>query len=291
MIVSPDKSLAAYQTQLVVHGEAWNVFDKGSGMPIVFLHNGGGTLWNWAHQLEYFSTHYRVIAPDLPGFGRSHRSSEPLRLDTYVQGVSELIRILGCPKPIFVGNCIGSSIALKLALQQPEQVTALALFNVCGGVPMLSPSLQFWANVRPNTVVGKAIHQYLLHAASHPDLQYLNSRLIYANNEPTLHPMLSQFIEHQRLDPKLRASLYWLTMGLDSFNMFSQPQQKPASFPPVLLGWGTQNRTLGISWAKVIADWLTPDPFWLIEEAGHMPMYEQPELVNERLESFFKERQ
>ena len=289
MVVSPHKSLAAYQTQLVVHGEAWNVFDKGSGQPIVFLHNGGGTLWNWAHQLEYFSTQYRVIAPDLPGFGRSHRAGEPLRLDTYVQGVSELIKILGCPKPIFVGNCIGSSIALQIALQQPEQVTALALFNVCGGVPMLNPSLQFWANVRPNTVVGKAIHQSLLHATSHPDLQYLNSRLIYANNEPTLHPMLSQFIEQQRLDPKLRASLYWLAMGLDSFDMFSQPQQKPASFPPVLLGWGAQNRTLGISWAKVIADWLTPDPFWLIEEAGHMPMYEQPELVNERLESFFKQ--
>ncbi len=89
MVVSPHKSLTVYQTQLVVHGEVWNVFDKGSGMPIVFLHNGGGTLWNWAHQLEYFSSQYRVIAPDLPGFGRSRRSCEPLRLDTYVQGVSE----------------------------------------------------------------------------------------------------------------------------------------------------------------------------------------------------------
>jgi len=41
----------------------------------------------------------------------------------------------------------------------------------------------------------------------------------------------------------------------------------------------------------MIAEWLAPDQFWLIENAGHMPMYEQPELVNERLEDFFKKRQ
>jgi 4,5:9,10-diseco-3-hydroxy-5,9,17-trioxoandrosta-1(10),2-diene-4-oate hydrolase len=291
LAISPEGLLEKHQVQLVINGGTWNVFDKGSGMPIVFLHNGGGTLWNWAYQLQHFSTQYRVIAPDLPGFGRSYRSSEPLILNTYVQGLSELLKILDCSKPILVGNCIGSSIALQFALHNPEKVTALALFNVCGGMPMLNPRLQFWAALRPSTVLGKAFHQYMINAMSHPDLQYLNTRLIYADSEPNLHPMLSQFIEQQRLDPKLRASLYWLVMGLDSFNIFSQPQQKPAHFSPVLLGWGAQNRTLATRWAKVIAEWLTPDQFWLIENAGHMPMYEQPELVNEMLEVFFKQRQ
>jgi len=290
-MISPIGLLEKHQVQLEINGGTWNVFDKGAGIPIVFLHNGGGTLWNWAHQLQHFSTKYRVIAPDLPGFGRSQRSSEPLILNTYVQGLSELLKILDCPKPILVGNCIGSSIALKYALHQPEKVTALALFNICGGIPMLNPYLQFWATLRPNTVLGKAFHQYMINATSHPDLQHLNTRLIYADSEPNLHPMLSQFIEQQRLDPKLRASLYWLVMGLDSFNIFSQPQQKPAHFSPVLLGWGAQNRTLATRWAKVIAEWLTPDQFWLIENAGHMPMYEQPELVNEMLEVFFNQRQ
>ncbi len=274
----------------MIQGGVWNVFEKGTGTPIVFLHNGGGTLWNWAHQLQYFSTQHRIIAPDLPGFGRSHRPFAPLTLNAYVEGLSELLEVLDCPKPILAGNCIGASIALEFALRAPETVAALALFNVCGGTPMLSQQLQFWAMVRPQTSFGKALHQHMINAVSHPDLQHLNNRLIYADSEPRLHPSLRQFVQQQRLDPKLRASLYWLVMGLDSFSVFSEPQEKPADFPPVLLGWGAKNRTLETKWAEVIAKWLSPDKLWLIENAGHMPMYEKPELVNEVLESFFRQK-
>jgi pimeloyl-ACP methyl ester carboxylesterase len=111
--------------------------------------------------------------------------------------------------------------------------------------------------------------------------------LLYANRQPAFHPMLHHFVQQQRLNPRLRASLYWLMMGLDSFNIFSQPRKKPACFPPVLLGWGAQNRTLAVKWSRVIAEWLAPEKFLLIENAGHMPMYEQPGLVNEALEAFF----
>jgi len=119
LAISPERLLEKYQVQIAINGRTWNVFDKGSGMPIVFLHNGGGTLWNWAYQFEHFSSKHRIIAPDLPGFGRSYRPSEPLTLNTYVQGLSELLKILDCSKPILVGNCIGSSIALEFALRQP----------------------------------------------------------------------------------------------------------------------------------------------------------------------------
>jgi pimeloyl-ACP methyl ester carboxylesterase len=227
LAISPEGLLEKHQVQLAINGRTWNVFDKGSGMAIVFLHNGGGTLWNWAYQLQYFSSKYRIIAPDLPGFGRSQRSPEPLTLNTYVRDLSELLKILDCSQPILVGNCIGSSIALEFALRQPEKVTALALFNVCGGTPMLNPHLQFWATLRPKTSLGKAFYQYVINVTGHPNLQHLSSRLIYADGEPNLHPMLRQFIQQQRLDPQLRASLYWLVMGLDSFNMFSQPIPSP----------------------------------------------------------------
>ncbi|MBK9209663.1 MAG: alpha/beta hydrolase [Anaerolineales bacterium] len=76
---------------------------------------------------------------------------------------------------------------------------------------------------------------------------------------------------------------------MDSFNVFSHPGKSPLTFLPVLLGWGAQNRTLTAIWAGFIAEWLSPDQFWLIENAGHMPMYEQPKLVNETLEVFFKQ--
>jgi pimeloyl-ACP methyl ester carboxylesterase len=275
------------QSQYELQDGFWNVFEQGSGTPIVFLHNGGGTLWNWAYQLEYFSPTYRVIAPDLPGFGRSHRPFAPLTLNQYVDDLSEVLEVLDCPKPILVGNCIGASIALEFTLQYPEKVSALALFNVCGGPPMIHPRLQFWSSLRPATSLGKTLHRAIMDATDHPKLQHLGADFLYANGRPELHPMQRRYIQQHHLDPALRASLYWLVMGLDSFSIFSEPREKPACFPPVFLGWGAQNQTLARHWANFIADWLTPQHFHLIENAGHMPMYERPDHVNELLEDFF----
>jgi pimeloyl-ACP methyl ester carboxylesterase len=76
--------------------------------------------------------------------------------------------------------------------------------------------------------------------------------------------------------------------GLESFSVFSRVREKPEDFPPVFLGWGKQNRTLDPKWAGFIEDWLAPDSIQLIDEAGHMAIYEQPFMVNERLASFFE---
>ncbi len=266
----------------------WHVFDAGAGRPLVFLHNGGGTFLNWAYQLEYFLPNYRVIAPDLPGFGRSARLGLPLTLDLYVQGLKDQLDRLNISKPILIGNCIGSSIALEFALREPERVAALALFNVCGGLPMLSPRLQFWAGLRPVTALGKRFHQLMVDTASHPVLYPLNAPLLYAGALPELPPALLEFSVQQRREPALRASLYWLAMGLGSFGVFTQTRQKPKGFPPVLLGWGRQNQVLDVSWAEMIAHWLKPERLWLMENTGHMPMHEHPELVNVTLSEFFQ---
>ena len=266
----------------------WFVFRAGDGPPLLFLHNGGGSLWNWAHQLEYFAPNYEVIAPDLPGFGRSYRPQNPLTLTGYVDGLSLLLDQLDLPAPpILIGNCIGASIALALALREPRRVQALGLFNLCGGAPMLHPRLRFWATWRPSQPLGQRVQRAFLTVASHPRLQRFNAAFLYANRTPTFHPQLQRFVNQQHRDPRLRPALDWLTLGLESFEIFSQPQLKPHSFPPVLLAWGAQNRTLSPEWATHVAKWLAPDDFWLIEQTGHMPMYEQPALVNQRLAGFF----
>lgn len=268
----------------------FHVYEAGVEQPIVFLHNGGGTFLNWSYQLDYFSSTYHVIAPDLPGFGMSPKPAHPLTLDFYVQGLADFLDTMQINNPILVGNCIGSSIALEFTLRYPKRVKALVLFNVCGGVPMLSPGLKFWAGMRPSTRLGRWLHRSLLDIASHPMLRKFGSSILYAETEPPLHPKLKEFTQRQRHEPALRNSLYWLAMGLDSFSTFTQPRQKPTSFPPVLLGWGKQNKVLNVRWAHVLAKWLNPDPFWLMDDTGHMPMYEQPEQVNAMLGDFFKKR-
>jgi pimeloyl-ACP methyl ester carboxylesterase len=276
------------EDSLLIQGERWNVLTAGEGAAIVFLHNGGGNLWNWAHQIQHFSSRYRVIAPDLPGFGRSHRPEAPLTLDRFVEGLKDLLGSLECDRPILVGNCIGASIALEYALRHPGKVRALALFNVCGGLPMLSRGLRIWAGLNPRTPLGKTLHRALIDCAAHPMMRRFHDPLLYASGAPDLHPALRECLDEERRDRRLRPSLHSLVTGLESFNVFTRPREKPGNFPPVLLGWGKQNRTLDAKWSGVIADWLAPEQLCLIEDAGHMANYERPGRVNDLLDSFFE---
>jgi pimeloyl-ACP methyl ester carboxylesterase len=269
------------------NGECWNVLEVGQGNPIVFLHNGGGTLWNWAHQLEFFAGSYRVIAVDLPGFGRSGRPTT-LNLPRYAHGFAQLLEQLELDRPVVIGNCIGASIALEVALQSPQRFAGLAVFNVCGGLKMLPAPLAFWAGWRPRVRWLGRLHEKLFGLFSHPDLQRLGAHQIYAHGQPDLPASLERQVQAERRDPRLRGSMYQLALGLESFNVFTQPQRKPEDFPPVLLGWGAQNRTLEPRWAEVIAHWLQPERLWMIPEAGHMPMYEQPAAFNQELEVFLQ---
>jgi pimeloyl-ACP methyl ester carboxylesterase len=270
------------------NGESWNVLELGQGRPIVFLHNGGGTLWNWTHQLEFFADSYRVIAVDLPGFGRSGRPLRPLSLPCYAHGFAQLLEQLELDQPVLVGNCIGASIALEVALHSPQRVSGLAVFNVCGGLKMLPAPLAFWAGWRPRARWVRRLHETLFGLFSHPDLQRLGAYRIYAHGQPVFPAALERQVEAERRDPRLRGSMYQLALGLESFDIFTQTRHKPEDFPPVLLGWGAQNRTLEPRWAEVIACWLQPERLWLIPEAGHLPMYERPAAFNRELEAFLQ---
>jgi pimeloyl-ACP methyl ester carboxylesterase len=271
------------------NGECWNVLELGQGLPVVFLHNGGGTLWNWTHQIEVFAKSHRVIAVDLPGFGRSERPAVPLSLPRYVHGFARLLEQLKLDRPVLVGNCIGASIALELALHSPQRISGLAVFNVCGGLKMLPAPLAFGAAWRPRARWVRRLHETLFGMLSHPDLQRLAAHRLYAHGQPRFPAALERHVQAERRQPSLRGSMYRLALGLESFDVFTQPRRKPEDFPPVLLGWGAQNRTLEPRWAEVIAQWLQPERLWLIPEAGHMPMYEQPAAFNRELEVFLEQ--
>ncbi|MEU3492135.1 alpha/beta hydrolase [Kitasatospora cineracea] len=117
------KDIAAF-----VRTTDWNirVHEAGQGHPVVLLHGGGpgATGWsNYSPNIEALSRHFRVIAPDLPGWGES----DPVDFATYdhVDAVCQLLDAMGIEKAAFVGNSMGGHTALRLAAERPERVSHL----------------------------------------------------------------------------------------------------------------------------------------------------------------------
>lgn len=105
------------------------------GLPAILLIHGAAmdhSAWQW--QARYLAHHgYAVIAPDLPGHGRSPGAALA-RVEDLADWAAELLAALGRERAFVAGHSLGSLVALELALRHPGRVAALALAGA--SVPM-----------------------------------------------------------------------------------------------------------------------------------------------------------
>ncbi len=107
----------------------------GEGPSLVLLHGNQQTSQAFHAQVEYFSKLYQVIQLDTRGHGLSTHGEEPFSINLLAQDVSQVISQLGISKFYLVGFSDGANIAIKVALNHPDQVLSLVLIS-----PNIHPS-------------------------------------------------------------------------------------------------------------------------------------------------------
>lgn len=116
---------------------ATNYHDAGAGAAVVLLHGSapGVSAWsNWQAAIPVFARSWRVIAPDIPGFGYTERpAGAKYDMAYWVKHLVAFLDALNIEKAVFVGNSFGGGLALSLCLAAPQRVTALVLMG-SGGV-------------------------------------------------------------------------------------------------------------------------------------------------------------
>jgi pimeloyl-ACP methyl ester carboxylesterase len=104
--------------------------EAGAGEPIVLLHCSSGSSGAWAHVMDQLGRDYRVLAPDLLGYGRSAPwpRDVPLGPDDELGIVEALLDVAGRPAHL-VGHSYGGTVALNAARRFPRQVASLTLIE------------------------------------------------------------------------------------------------------------------------------------------------------------------
>lgn len=114
------------------------VVERGHGPPLLLLHGFLMSHQAWDDVVPRFAEQFRVVMPDLPGFGESEKPG-PTRFDygveAFAECVADLIAALGLGRPHIVGHGMSGAIALALAAKHPEFVDRLVLVD-----PMVFPS-------------------------------------------------------------------------------------------------------------------------------------------------------
>jgi len=113
-----------------------NYLEAGKGDPVVLIHGSGPGVTsyaNWRLVLPALAENFRVLAPDMVGFGFSERPANiQYGVQTWADQVVGLMDTLELPRAHMVGNSFGGAIALRIATQHPDRVGKLVLMGSMG---------------------------------------------------------------------------------------------------------------------------------------------------------------
>ncbi|OQX95623.1 hypothetical protein B6I21_04500 [candidate division KSB1 bacterium 4572_119] len=109
------------------------MIDEGKGDQVLLLVHGlGSNAKGWIKNIPELSKKFRVIAVDLPGYGKSDKGYFQFSMKFYAQILTELLTQLNINKATFIGHSMGGQIAITTALEYPARVDKLVLISPAG---------------------------------------------------------------------------------------------------------------------------------------------------------------
>jgi pimeloyl-ACP methyl ester carboxylesterase len=239
-------------------GARVHVVEAGRGTPLVFLHGAGG-LFPDNPFLDQLAQRYHVFAPELPGYGES--SGEELledMLDFALHGW-DVVTALGLERPHLIGHSMGGMIAAEMACLAPRDLAKLVLVGAAG----------LWLDAHPIP----DIFSFLPHEFA---------ELLF-HDRGAGEALLTGGLDLRNPDALMQfyiANTKRLSMA--GKILFPIPNRRLAKrlyrlTAPTLLVWGRSDRLIPPVYAERFQALIPQAELALIDAAGHMLPYEQPE--------------
>nr|WP_250121563.1 alpha/beta hydrolase [Chroococcidiopsis sp. CCMEE 29] len=109
----------------------WSVSTEGELPTLIFLHSfgGGSSAYEWSKVYPAFANDYRVLAPDLIGWGQSAHPTRDYQVADYLKTIAEFIQQT-CHAPVaVVASSLTAALTIRLAIEQPDLFQALFLVD------------------------------------------------------------------------------------------------------------------------------------------------------------------
>ncbi len=124
--------------------------EAGSGEPIVLLHGFPLFWYQWRHVIPILAKQYRVIAPDLRGYGSTEKPPTGYDKRTMANDILALMQTLGIERAVIVGHDRGARVATRFAKDHPDAVTKLVVMDNLrdAGLPACQAAVVFHLQLR-----------------------------------------------------------------------------------------------------------------------------------------------
>lgn len=247
--------------------------DEGDGFPVVLVHGSPTTSALWRHQIPTLAERFRVIAPDVLGFGRSGAPEEGVSFAEQANALRALLDHLQIERYSIAGHDWGGPVSTACAAQQPEQVHQWVMVNTTFR-PSYRPPWYWKPFTAPLTG-----HLLLVHA----NLWGRNlSDMMRAASDPAIgshYLAASQPIGNRRTFLRLERLEDYRDLMLQVVDaLLSLPKD------PLIL-WGTHDAYFRNEHTQLKA--LLPEAHLvMIEGGGHFPQEDAPDAVTRELDAY-----
>ena len=245
--------------QLCVGGRSARVWTGGDGPALLLLHGGlGGAQMHWGPVFEGLARAHRVVAPDLPGFTGSD-SLDDCAWDGLLNWLDAVLDACDVGEVAVVGNSFGAALARVYASARPTRVTRVVLVNG-GVVPVLGAGARWlmrqqWLLAPFNALMGA--------------LTYSRWGLGMMVHQRTV--LNDEFVAQCKAEAPAFIGLMNMLFGAPA------PEARIPNQPNTLI-WGECDRFSPLKIAHSLQTEMPGASLRTVEDCGHMPQCERPEV-------------
>jgi len=274
--------------KVFVNGITMHVAEAGAGPALLLLHGWPEFWFTWAKVMPHLATNFRVIAPDLRGFGATDKipagHSDQMTADTHAADLLALMDALELPQAGLVAHDIGAMIAQHLIRLAPARIEKFLAFDcpypgigrrwIEGGQLKRSWYMWFHQTKLALELVGFSRETVAI---------YLRYCLIGgAANKHAFDDNFDAFVDNMMAPGNLQGGFNWYI----SHARPVPPPTTPITIPTKIL-WPERDAVFPVAWMDRLGEFFSDLDASVFPGAGHFPHQEMPEKAAEQIAKFF----
>jgi len=249
----------------------------------LMIHGWSSSWYAMSPLIGLLSQRFRVLAIDLPGYGKSPRLPRRITIDEYVEFLADLIEKISDGPVVLVGHSMGGMISITLAMKHPALVERMVLLN-----PTITGRLSGFINtiIAPVFLLERFVLGSLLVSAVEKAVVGITDRMMrpvsFAERSGiTLDDYKRLMADARRRGQgRVRAECFFAMRENDLSGRLAQVET------PSLVVWGAEDNTVPLRDAGVVADEWPAADLRIIPKAGHWPHFESPDITRRLVASF-----
>jgi len=235
---------------------------------LVLIHGLGASAERWSQVIPLFAEQFRVVVPDLIGFGYSDKPLVDYTPAFFLDFLEKFFVATNIDRPNIIGSSLGGQLSAEYASSHSQNIEKLVLVSPAGAMKQSTPALDAYimAALYPNDQSAKNAFQ-----------------MMEASGDDVEDEIVNGFVERMRL-PNAKLAFMSTVLGLKNSELITL--KLPSILVPTLIIWGSNDPVIPINYADDFVSSIQDCRFFRMDDCGHTPYVQDPTVFASKVLEF-----